>query len=52
LIENGRATRLDEAALLRAVQEEGEKIWNAVPQWHFTGKAVDEIVPPSYPTKH
>jgi 5-methylthioadenosine/S-adenosylhomocysteine deaminase len=48
LIEGGKAVRVDEAALLRAVQAEGEKLWHAVPEWHWTGKPVDEIVPPSY----
>jgi len=33
------------------VQEEGERLWRAVPDWHFTGKTVDEIVPPSYPMR-
>ena len=51
LIEGGKALRLDEAALLRAVQAEGERIWHAVPDWHWTGKTVDEIVPPSYPVR-
>ncbi|MBI2205953.1 MAG: amidohydrolase family protein [Candidatus Rokubacteria bacterium] len=51
LIENGQALRVDEAALLRAVQEEGERIWEAVPQWHWSAKTVDEIVPPSYPVR-
>jgi len=51
LIEQGKALRLDEAALLRAVQEEGERLWHAIPDWHWTGKTVDEIVPPSYPVR-
>ena len=51
LIEGGKAVRLDEAALLRDVQAEGERIWHAVPQWHWTGKSVDEVVPPSYPLR-
>ena len=51
LIEGGKALRLDEAALLRAVQEEGERLWHAIPEWHWTGKTVDEIVPPSYPVR-
>ena len=41
----------DAAALLRAVQEEGERLWHAIPEWHWTGKTVDEIVPPSYPVR-
>jgi cytosine/adenosine deaminase-related metal-dependent hydrolase len=51
LIEGGKALRVDEAALLKAVQEEGERIWKAVPEWHWTAKPVDEVVPPSYPIR-
>ena len=51
LVENGRALRLDEAALLRDVQEEGERLWHAVPEWHWTGRTVDDLVPPSYPIR-
>ncbi len=51
LIENGTALRVDEAALLKAVQDEGERIWAAVPQWHWSAKPVDDVVPPSYPVK-
>jgi len=51
LVEHGKAVHFDEAAMLREVQTEGERIWQAVPDWHWTGKSVDEIVPPSYPIK-
>jgi len=51
LIEGGTAVRVDEAALLRDVQAEAERLWHAVPQWHWTGKGVDEVVPPSYPIR-
>jgi len=51
LVESGRATRLDEQALLRDVQTEGERLWRLIPQWHWTGKPLDEIVPPSYPVR-
>jgi len=51
LIENGKATRLDEPALLAAVQAEGERLWRAVPEWHWSGKTLDEIAPPSYPRR-
>lgn len=51
LVENGKAVRFDEAVLLREVQKEGERMWRAVPEWHWTGKRVDEIVPPSYPVR-
>ena len=51
LIENGKATRIDEAALLKAVQEEGERLWAVVPEWHWTAKPLDEVMPPSYPMR-
>jgi 5-methylthioadenosine/S-adenosylhomocysteine deaminase len=51
LVERGQATRIDEQALLTAVQAEGERLWDAVAKWHWTGKPVDEIVPPSYPVR-
>jgi 5-methylthioadenosine/S-adenosylhomocysteine deaminase len=51
LVEHAKAVRFDEAAMLRAVQEEGERLWHAVPEWHWTGQGVDEIVPPSYPIR-
>jgi cytosine/adenosine deaminase-related metal-dependent hydrolase len=51
LLEGGKATRLDEPALLAAVQAEGERLWHAVPEWHWSGKPLDEIAPPSYPVR-
>jgi cytosine/adenosine deaminase-related metal-dependent hydrolase len=51
LVERGKAVRFDEAAMLREVQLEGERIWQSVPEWHWTGKSIDEIVPPSYPVR-
>jgi cytosine/adenosine deaminase-related metal-dependent hydrolase len=51
LLEAGRATRLDEVALLAAVGAEAERLGHAVPDWHWSGKTLDEIVPPSYPVR-
>ena len=51
LIEQGKVLRFDEATMLREVQSEGERLWQAVPEWHWTGKRIDEIVPPSYPVR-
>ena len=51
LIEGGRATRLDETDLLAKVQAEGERLWRAVPEWHHSGKTLDEVVPLSYPVR-
>ncbi|HEV8439782.1 MAG TPA: chlorohydrolase family protein [Methylomirabilota bacterium] len=51
LLEAGKALRLDEAALLAAVETEAERLWHAVPEWHWSGKTLDEIAPPSYPVR-
>jgi 5-methylthioadenosine/S-adenosylhomocysteine deaminase len=51
LVEQGRAVRVDESALLRDVQAEGERLWKAIPQWHWSGRPLDDIVPPSYPVR-
>ncbi|HXH85004.1 MAG TPA: chlorohydrolase family protein [Candidatus Tectomicrobia bacterium] len=48
LVEGGRATRVDERALLAAVQAEGERLWKAVPDWHWSGRPIDDVVPTSY----
>ncbi len=42
---------VDEPALLRAIQESGEAVWAGVPQWHWRGASVDEMVPLSYPVR-
>jgi cytosine/adenosine deaminase-related metal-dependent hydrolase len=49
LVEGGKAVGFDESAMLREVQAESEKFWQSVPEWHWTAKTVEEIVPPSYP---
>ena len=51
LVNNGKYLRLDEAELLDKVQAKGEQIWDSVPKWHWTGKAIDEVVPPSFRMK-
>ena len=48
LVENGKYLRLDEEELLEKVQAQGEKVWESVPKWHWTGKNVDEVVPLSF----
>src|SRR5438067_490634 len=51
LVEGGRAARVDEEALLRDVQIEGERRWNAIPQWHWTARPLHHTVPPSHPVR-
>jgi cytosine/adenosine deaminase-related metal-dependent hydrolase len=48
LVDNGKYLRLDEQALLEKVQAKGEQVWDSVGKWHWTGKAIDEVVPPSF----
>jgi 5-methylthioadenosine/S-adenosylhomocysteine deaminase len=48
LVENGKYLRVDEQDLLETVQAQGEQIWASVPKWHWTGRGIDEVVPPSF----
>ncbi len=48
LVDNGKYLRLNEEELLEKVQAKGEQVWNSVPRWHWTGKSIDEVVPPSF----
>ena len=51
LVDNGKYLRLDEAELLDKVQAKGEQVWDSVAKWHWTGKGLDEVVPPSFKMK-
>jgi 5-methylthioadenosine/S-adenosylhomocysteine deaminase len=51
LVDNGKYLRLDEQGLCDRVQAKGEQVWDSVPKWHWTGKSIDEIVPPSFKIK-
>ncbi len=51
LVDDGKYLRLDEEELLEKVQAKGEQVWASLPQWHWTGKHIDEIVPPSFRMK-
>ncbi len=51
LVDNGKYLRLDEQELLDKVQAKGEQVWDSVSRWHWTGKAIDEVVPPSFRIK-
>jgi cytosine/adenosine deaminase-related metal-dependent hydrolase len=48
LVEKGRYLRTDERALLDNLQSRAEQIWRTVPSWHWTGKDVDDLIPPSF----
>jgi 5-methylthioadenosine/S-adenosylhomocysteine deaminase len=51
LVDDYKYLRLDEEQLLDKVQAKGEEVWDSVPKWHWTGKTIDEVVPPSFKTK-
>ena len=51
LVDNGKYLRLDEQELLDKVQAKGEQVWDSVAKWHWTGKPIDEVVPPSFRIK-
>jgi 5-methylthioadenosine/S-adenosylhomocysteine deaminase len=48
LVDKGKFLRIDESELLDKVQAKGEQVWDSVSQWHWTGKGIDEVVPPSF----
>jgi len=48
LVDNGKYLRLNEEELLEKVQAKGEQVWDSVPKWHWTGKSIDEVVPPAF----
>lgn len=51
LVDNGKYLRLNEEELLDKVQAKGEEVWNSIPNWHWTGKSVDEVLPPAFKMK-
>lgn len=51
LVNDSKYTRLNEEELLEKVQAKGEQVWDSLPKWHWTGKNIDEIVPPSFKMK-
>jgi cytosine/adenosine deaminase-related metal-dependent hydrolase len=48
LVDNGKYLRFNEEELLEKVQAKGEHVWDSVPKWHWTGKGIDEVVPPAF----
>ena len=51
LVDSGKYLRLNEDELLEKVQAKGEEVWASVPKWHWTGKNVDEVMPPAFKMK-
>jgi cytosine/adenosine deaminase-related metal-dependent hydrolase len=51
LVDDYKYLRLDEQELLDKVQKKAEQVWDSVPKWHWTGKSIDDVVPPSFKMK-
>jgi uncharacterized membrane protein YcaP (DUF421 family) len=51
LVDNYKYLRTDEQELLNKVQAKGEQVWESVSKWHWTGKSIDDVVPPSFTMK-
>jgi cytosine/adenosine deaminase-related metal-dependent hydrolase len=51
LVDDGKYLRLNEEEFLERVQAKGEQVWDSVPKWHWTGKSIDEVVPPAFKMK-
>ena len=49
LVQGGRATRVDEAAVYAKAREATQHYWSRVPCWRWDGATVDQIVPPAFP---
>jgi len=49
LVEGGRATRVDEAAVYERARQATLRYWQHVPSWHWNGSGVDDLVPPAFP---
>jgi hypothetical protein len=49
VLEHGQFVREDVAATLGAVQEDAERYWSTVQDWHPRSKTVEEVSPLSFP---
>ena len=51
LVDDGKCLKVNEEDLLEKLQIRAEGIWQSVPNWHWTGKSVDEVLPPAFKMK-
>jgi cytosine/adenosine deaminase-related metal-dependent hydrolase len=49
LVQDGRLTRVDEAAVYAKTREAVRTAWSHVPSWRWDGAAVERITPPAFP---
>jgi cytosine/adenosine deaminase-related metal-dependent hydrolase len=49
VVEGGQVKAWNEGETLRAVRHSTDAVWRAFPDYHWTGKSVDAVFPPSLP---
>jgi cytosine/adenosine deaminase-related metal-dependent hydrolase len=49
VVEGGRVVGIDEPALRREAQEEAERLWATVPEWHWQRLTTEKFSPTSFP---
>jgi cytosine/adenosine deaminase-related metal-dependent hydrolase len=49
VVESGRVAGVDEEALRREAQQEAERLWATVPEWHWQHLTTEQFSPASFP---
>ena len=49
VVRDGQLATVSQRELLAAARAEADKAWADVPNWSWGGRAIDDMVPPSYP---
>ena len=51
VIDRGRSTRIDEAALFAQAEAGAKRAWDNWAGRDWNGRSVEEIIPPAFPTR-
>lgn len=49
VVESGRVVAIDEEALRREAQQEAERLWTTLPEWHWQRLTTEQFSPTSFP---
>jgi 5-methylthioadenosine/S-adenosylhomocysteine deaminase len=49
VVEGGHLIGVDETKLLAEAQDEAERLWSTVPEWHWQGLTAEQLSPQSFP---
>ena len=52
VVADGRVVGIDEEALRREAQQEAERLWATVPEWHWQRLTTEQLSPISFPPLH